>query len=42
MSCIKVGDYCKIIFKGTQLNSKKQATKIFEVYRGTPDAQPAK
>ena len=34
MSYIKMGDYCKIIFKGVQKNTKGQDTKIFEVYKG--------
>ena len=34
MSYIKLGDYCKIIYKGVQKNSKGQDTKIFEVYKG--------
>jgi hypothetical protein len=34
MSYIQVGDFCKIIFKGSQPNKKGQPTKIFEVYKG--------
>jgi len=49
MSYVKVGDYCKIVFNGTQKNAKGQATKMFDVYKAkvdgeessTPAAEPA-
>lgn len=33
MTFVKVGDKIKIVFKGTQKNSKQQDTKIFEVFK---------
>ena len=38
MSYIKVGDYCKIVFNGTQKNSKGQETKMFDVYKAKTDS----
>ena len=33
MSYVKIGEYCKIIFKGSTKNAKGQETKIFEVLK---------
>lgn len=41
MSYINVGDDVKIVFKGTQKNSKGQDVKIFEVFKGIPDEDDA-
>ena len=41
MSYVKVGDYCKIVFNGTQKNSKGQETKMFDVYKAKTDSDNA-
>ena len=47
MNYVKVGEYCKIVFNGTQKNAKGQETKLFDVFKAkvegeapvTPEAQ---
>ena len=39
MSYVKVGEYVKIIYKGTMKNAKGQETKMFEVFKATVDQQ---
>jgi hypothetical protein len=34
MSYIKIGEYVKIVYKGTANNKKGQPTKLFEVFKG--------
>jgi len=38
MSYIKIGEYCKIIFNGTQKNAKGQETKMFDVFKAKASA----
>ena len=33
MSYVKVGEYCKIVYNGTQKNAKGQETKLFDVFK---------
>ena len=39
MSYVKVGEYVKIIYKGTMKNAKGQETKMFEVFKATVDQE---
>ena len=33
MSYVKLGEYCKIVFKGSTKNTKGQETKMFDVFK---------
>ena len=38
MSYVKVGEYCKIVYKGTVKNAKGQETKMFDVFKAKVSA----
>ena len=39
MSYVKVGEYCKIVYNGTQKNAKGQETKLFDVFKAKVEGE---
>jgi len=41
MNYVKVGEYCKIVYNGTQKNAKGQETKLFDVFKAKLEGEEA-